>query len=120
SGALAPARDQCGDGLLIAEVEVCERLVAEEDPRVTDKRLRDAEALLLAAGEASDRRVGVGVRVHRSHSAVDPCLPGRVRPADSPAMAVDAELDEIAAAERQVGIEARALRHVTDVRVAAM
>ena len=28
SGALAPARDQCGDGLLVAQIQVCERLVA--------------------------------------------------------------------------------------------
>ena len=58
--ALLPARvEQVDDAALVGEVEREERLVGEQQRRVGDERLRDAQPLLLAARETADRRVGV-------------------------------------------------------------
>ena len=41
-GALPPCRDELGDRLLVAQVEVRERLVAQEHAGIADQRLRDS------------------------------------------------------------------------------
>ena len=43
-----------------ARVERQQRLVAQQQPRIADQRLRDPQPLLLAARQQPDRRVGVG------------------------------------------------------------
>ena len=56
--ALVERREEVEDLAGRLAVEVAGRLVAEEERRVVDDRARDADALLLAAGEL--RRVVVG------------------------------------------------------------
>src|SRR2546429_2964961 len=47
AAAVAPARDEIGDGLLVAEIEIRERLVATKDSRISDEGLCYAPPLLL-------------------------------------------------------------------------
>src|SRR5437660_1540059 len=47
AGPLLPPRDELGDRLLVAQVEVRERLVAQEHAGIADQRLRDSYPLLL-------------------------------------------------------------------------
>ena len=49
-----PAADQLGDLLLVMEVEVRQRLVAQQELGFTDQRLGDPQALLFAAGQPAD------------------------------------------------------------------
>src|SRR3954468_9185606 len=59
AGTAAVRVEEAGDDLLIREVEREERLVGEDERRVGDERLRYAKTLLLAAREASERRIGI-------------------------------------------------------------
>ena len=110
-----PAADELGDLALVAQVEVRQRLVAEQELRVADEGLGDAQALLLAARQAPDRahpRTAVP-RPTRSPSATRRAT-RPIRPADAPAVAVEPEPDEVAAAQRQVPVEGLVLGHVPD------
>src|SRR2546430_7752020 len=56
------------DADLIRKVEAVERLVEEQQLRAADERLRDEQALLLAARELADRTAGIGGRAdERDH-----------------------------------------------------
>src|SRR5256714_11261410 len=116
---VAPAGDEVRDRPLIAEVEVRERLVAQQDPRIPHERLGDAKPLLLAARQPADRSVGVGLRFDLRERAIDARVRRAIGPGDTPPMPVDPEADEVATAEGKLGIKARVLRHVSDPRVAA-
>src|SRR5207237_1246185 len=120
AGAVAPPGDEVGDRLLVAEVEVRERLVAEQDPRVADESLRDPQALLLAAREPCDRSVGVRLSLDGRERTGNARVRCGVGPGDAPAVSVDTETDEVTSAEGQLGVEARVLRDVADARIAAM
>ena len=113
-----PAADQVGDLLLVVQVQAGQRLVAQEQARIADDRLGDPQALLLAARQPPDRRVGVGRRLDRLDHLVHPPTIGARRPADAPAVAVDPQLDQVAAAQRQVLVERLVLGHVADARIA--
>src|SRR5439155_19148823 len=108
-----------GEPLLMAQIEVRQRFVTAQQLWVADERLRDAQPLLLAAGEPSERGVGVRARVDRRDRGSDAPVRGRVRQPDPPAMAIDAETYEVAASQRQVSVEGLMLRDVADIRVAA-
>ena len=54
--------DQLDDRALVAHVEVRKRLVHQQQARAADQRLREQQALLLAAGQAAERPVGVSPR----------------------------------------------------------
>src|SRR5207247_4940926 len=56
---LADAAHERGDRGLVGEVEAVERLVEQQQPRPPDERLRDQQALLLAAGELADWPAGI-------------------------------------------------------------
>ena len=67
--------DQVDHHLLVGEVERQQRLVAQQHGRVGGQRLRDPKALLLAAGQLSERHVGVRRRLHLTEQLVDPRPP---------------------------------------------
>ncbi len=59
----APPVDERGHQVLVRDVETEQRFVAQENPRVADESLRDAQPLLFTAGQRTDRggvRVGLG------------------------------------------------------------
>ena len=92
------------DDLLVGEVEREQRLVAQQHRGVADQRLRHPQPLLLAAGEPSDRRVRVAARRPPTSSAASHPVAAHA-PAAQPmpeAVTVEAEADEVAAAQRQV------------------
>ena len=118
AGPPLPAADEPGDLLLVADVEARQRLVAEKEARVADEGLGDAETLLLAARQAADGRLGECRRLDPLDRLRDRALDGRRRATDPPAVPVDAEPDEVAAAQGQVAVERLVLGHVADARVA--
>ena len=119
-GRAAPPVDEVRDDLLVGQVEGEQRLVAEQHRGVADQRLRHPQPLLLAAGEPSDRGVGVVPRPHRLQRRPHPfAAHGPAAQPDAEAVAVEAEADEVAGAQRQVLRERLLLRHVADGLAAA-
>ena len=92
--------DQVADDALRAQVERAERLVAEQQAGVAGERLPDAQPLLLAAGEAGRPARARSAR-RRPRRAGRRCARRRaaVGQRDPPAVTVDAERDQVAAAE---------------------
>ena len=101
--------------LLVREVERQQRLVAQQHLRIADQRLGDAQALLLSAGEESDRRVRVALGADRSDRVVDERAAAGGREREAAPVTVEPEPHEIATADRQVAIERTLLRHVPDI-----
>ena len=64
--------------------------------------LGDPQPLLLPARQEPDRHIRVRLRADRFDGGVHLAAPG---PRQARALAVDAELDQVAAADRQVGVE---------------
>ena len=95
AGLAAALVDEAGHGALAGQVEGKERLVAQQDLGVTEERLGDAQALLLAAREQADRRIGVGAGADRLERLVDPLPDGPGVARQAPVVAVDAEADEV-------------------------
>ncbi len=93
--------EQIDDAALVGEVERQQRLVGEDQHRVGDERLRDAQPLLLAAGEPADRRVRVGGCADLVQRRVDSRAVVCVEAAEAPAVAVEAEPHEVAPAQRR-------------------
>ena len=111
----APVRvEEAGDDLLVGEVEREERLVGKQERRARDERLRDAKPLLLAAREASERRIGVAACSNRLDGVLEAIALPRREPSRAESVAVETEAHEIAAAQRQVAIEDSLLRDVAD------
>ena len=106
--------EEADDHALVREVEREQRLVGEQQRRIGDERLRDAEPLLLASGQPADRRVGVRRRADLGEHAVDARAIVAESRAEAPAVAVETEPHEVAAAERQVAVEDALLRDVAD------
>ena len=120
-GRASPPVDEVRDDLLVGEVEREQRLVAQQHRRVADQRLRHPQPLLLAAGQPPDR-----ARWRSAPRRPTPARPAPVRGAprpaaqpDAEAVAVEAEPDEVAGAQRQVLREGLLLRHVADGPAAA-
>ena len=111
AGQLAEHRD---DLLFTAQVKVGERLVEQEQLRPGDQRVRDQHALLLAAGQLTDPRVGVTLRPYGSQRLLYEfaALPGRE--AEPELVPVQAERHHVAGAQRHVGVDNQLLRHVAD------
>jgi hypothetical protein len=87
----------------------------------SDQRLGEEQPLLLAPRQPAERParvIGRADRVNRRHrdsfGLRATCNP------HTPAVAVDSETDKVKAAEGQVGIEARALRDVSDLWIATV
>ena len=111
--------DEPDDGLLVREVEARQRLVAQQQLRVVGERLPDAQTLLLAAGEQTHRAVGELARTDGVDEAVDAAAVAATRERQTEAVTVDAEGDEVAAAQRRVARQRALLRDVADAAVAA-
>ena len=109
-------REQRDDLVGAAQVEVGQRLVEQQQPRAADQRVGDQDALLLAAGEPPDAGVGEAARVDRPEHLLDQRA-ARARGSRHPEpVRVQAEPDEIARPQRQVGVEQELLRDVADQR----
>ena len=103
----APCVEELDDDALVGEIEREQGLVDEEQNRIADERLGDAQPLLLAAGEAADGSVGVRrLRRPREHRARTRALV-RLKAAEAPAVAVEPQAHEVAPPERQVAVETR-------------
>ena len=102
----------------MVEVEAEQGLVAEQQPGIADQGLGDPEPLLLATREPADGQVGECLGAHLGEGRVDPAPGLRPRPAEAPTGALDAECDEVAAAQREVLVEVAPLRHIADPAVA--
>ena len=87
--------DQFADHGLVGKVQGQQRLVAQQQPWVTGQRLADAAALLLPAGQFRERVVAVALGVDVADERVDRVPAGLTRPRDAPAVAVDAQPDEV-------------------------
>ena len=118
AGLAPPLVDEVGHGLLAGQVEGEQRLVAQQDLGVAEQRLGDAEALLLAAREQADGRVGVGAGADGVKCLVHPFPDGPGVARQTPAVAVDAEADEVAPADGQGAVEGLLLGHVAELVVA--
>ena len=96
------AREQRHDFVGAAQVEVRERLIEQQQPRPRDQRVRDQDALLLAARELADPRVGEALRVDRVQHLLDqrPSAPGGPRHAET--LRVDPQPHEVARAQRNI------------------
>ena len=114
------ALEQLDDLVLVAHVEVGERLVEQEQLGLRHEGLGDGHPLLLAAGERRHAPVGEGEwprptrgwrRRGRRSSALSP--------AEAPAAAGEAEGDEVAGPDGVADGGGVVLRHVADARVAA-
>jgi hypothetical protein len=69
----------CIDRLVVGRVEAGRRLVQEQQRRPGQQFQRHRRPFLLAAGEAADRRVGVGGEAELTDDLLDPGLPFRRR-----------------------------------------
>ena len=118
--AAAPALvDQAGHGALAGQVEGQEGLVAQEHGRVTEQRLGDAQALLLAARESPTGASRVGARAHRLDELVQPGPGGPVgAQRHAPAATVDPETDQVAGPDGQALLEGALLGDVAERGVA--
>ena len=108
------AGEQRHDFVGAAQVEVRQRLIEQQQPRPGDQRVRDQDALLLAAGELADARVGEALGVDRVQHLLDERPPGPGGPRHAEAVRVDPEPHEIARAQRNIRVEQELLRHVAD------
>ena len=109
--------DQVADDPLRAQVERAQRLVAEQEARVARERLPDPQSLLLAAGQAGHRHARVVRGADGVEQGVDAPAAGGGRERDPPAVTVDAERDQVAAAEGDPVIRSPLLRDVADAPV---
>src|SRR5690606_30427343 len=93
------------------------RLVAQQHRRLAHQRLGDPQALLLTAGELVERLAGELLRADRGHGFLDPLTPlPHAAQAEAPALAVQAEADEIDAPDGVRGLRGALLWHVADRR----
>ena len=99
--ALAARVEEVDDAALMGEVEGEQRLVGEDQHRIGDERLRDAQPLLLAAREPADWRVGVALAPTSASAARPVRGPRGEAPPKAPAVAVEPQPHEVAAAQRR-------------------
>ena len=104
--------------VLVLQVEAQQRLVAEQQRGVAGERLGDAQPLLLAAGEQSDRAIGERGRADLRHKFGHPRPIGGTADRQAEAVTVDTERDEVAAAQRGAHRQHLLLRDVADASVA--
>ena len=112
-------REQRDDLLRAAQVEVRERLVEQQQLRRADQRVGDQDPLLLAAREPADARVGEAARADRVEHLVDARARARATAAAIPRRWPSSpRRDEVAGAQRHVGVEQELLRDVADQLIA--
>ena len=107
--------DDRDDLVLRGWVERRQRLVTQQQPWAACQGLGDPQPLLLAARQQPDRHVCVRFRADRFDHWVYLAGPGA---GQAQALAVDAELDQVAAPDRQVGVEDALLGDVTGLGAA--
>jgi hypothetical protein len=107
-------RQQRDDVVTAGDVKVGERLVEQQQLRLADQRMRDHDALLLAAGQLTDPRAGVSVGPDGLEHVLYPLapLPGRKRQAEL--VAVDTQRDDIRHPQRHVRVDQQLLRDIAD------
>ena len=110
--------EQADDLLLVAHVEVRERLVEQQEVRTVDQRLRDGDPLLLSARELGQPSVRVLASAHTLECVVDPAALIRTCAPQPPSATGDAERHEVAAPDRVADVRRVVLRHVPDARAA--
>ena len=91
-------REQRDDLLGGAQIEIRERLVEQQELRASDQRVGDQHALLLAARELADARVGETLCVHRVQHLVYTRPAGAGWQRDTEPLRVDTQADEVASA----------------------
>ena len=94
--------DDRDDLFLRGRVEREQRLVTQQQPWPARQGLGDPQPLLLPARQEPDRHIRIRLSADRFDHGVHLAGPG---PRQARALAVDAELDQVAAADRQVGVE---------------
>src|SRR5262249_34952473 len=97
--------EETGDDSLIGEVEREERLVDERQLGPGPESRRNAKPLLLAAGEAADRRICVCGRTDRLECTRDPLPAPAARPREPEPMTVEPETDEVSPTECKLPLE---------------
>ena len=107
--------DELGDLLLVAQVKAGQRLIAQQQLRVGDEGLGDAQALLLTTGGHRQRGVGEGGGTHGGDGLVNATTSRAAEQAESPLVTVDPHAHQIAAANRGRRLQGALLRDVTDV-----
>ena len=110
-----------GDRALVRQVEAVERLVEQQQSRRADERPRDQQPLLLAARALADRPPRVAGRADELDRLLDALRAAAVRPGQrqAPAGAVEAEPDEVDAADPGRRVEGVPLRQVADLAAVA-
>src|SRR5438477_1681655 len=107
--------------LLVAHVEMGEGLVEQQQLRHADQRLREEKPLLLATRKTAELAVGVLLGVYRRDCLGDVgFLICAIGDPHAPPVAVDAEADEVPAANGELGVEVRPLGDVADAGVASV
>src|SRR5450755_4275893 len=115
----ADLRDERDDLLLVRDIQVCQWLIEQEEAGIGQQGLGHQEALLLAAGELAHGRVGKGAGIHLGEHLVDQFVALATRPARSPAMPIQAEADQIARAQGQIGLKDTMLGSIADSLITA-
>src|SRR5581483_703343 len=114
----ADSVEQRSDRQLVRQVEAVERFVEEQQVRLADECLRDQQPLLLTARELADRTLGEALGPHDANRLRDArCVGIAPRQRHAETRSVDAEPDEIDAANARRGIEGVPLRQVADFTV---
>ena len=103
---------------LVVEVETRERLVAEQQNRVSGEGLRHPEALLLTTGEVADGPIGERSRADLLEQLGDVGLLGARGYRQAEAMPVHAEGHEVPPAQRGSRLHQLLLRDVPDTGIA--
>ncbi len=121
---VADPPQQGGDGALVRQVEAVQRLVEQQQSGPTDERLGDQQPLLLAARTLPDRPPRVGGRADQlddlGHAVLcrPPLRGAYTGQRDPPPVAVQAEPDDVDAADAQARVEAAALGQVAHLGAA--
>src|SRR5262249_25074156 len=113
------APDQIDHRFLVAVVEADERLIEQQELRLTKKRLREQQALPFSARHVGQGPAGEVRRADRSQRLFDHAAVGAGERRQAPALAVHGARDEIEAAHPQIGHDRPHLWKITDLRVAA-
>ncbi len=111
---LGHAMQQPDNFLRAPGIEVGERLVEQEQLRTTDEGVGNQDPLLFTTRERADPVVGEPLGTDIDECPLD-CLALFLRPpAESEAVAVETECDEVPCPHRHVGVEQDLLRHIAE------
>ena len=114
--ALGPGqpREHRHDALLAGDVQVGQRLVEQQQPRLADQGVRDHDPLLLAAGQLADPGVRVPLRADGGQHVGDQLATGPGRQPDAELVPVQPEGHHVPDPQRHVRLDGQLLRYVPD------